>query len=168
MKVRIRPETSRDIEVIDKVTIEAFRNAPHTDHTEQHIVKALRNTDALTISLVAELDGEVVGHVAISPVSVSGGTKHWYGLGPISVVPKYQGAGIGVQLMRAALAKLKSLGASGCVLLGDPEYYKRFGFKPEPGLVLPDVPTEYFQALSFGKPIPQGLVSYSAAFSAKD
>jgi putative acetyltransferase len=166
MNIRIRPEVSRDIEAIDKVTVEAFRNAPHTDHTEQYIVKALRNTGALTISLVAELDGEVVGHVAISPVSLSDGTKHWYGLGPISVVPKLQGAGIGTQLMQVVLGKLKSLGASGCVLLGDPAYYKRFGFRPEPGLVLPDVPAEYFQVLSFGEPIPQGLVSYCAAFSA--
>lgn len=167
MNISIRPETSEDIEAIDTVTVEAFLNAPHTEHTEQYIVKGLRDSAALTISLVADLNNEVIGHIAISPISVSDGSQQWYGLGPISVTPKYQGSGVGTELMHAALTKLKSLGASGCVLLGDPAYYNRFGFKPEAGLVLPDVPPEYFQALSFGKPIPQGSVFYHPAFGAK-
>ncbi|MCY1284125.1 Acetyltransferase (GNAT) family protein [compost metagenome] len=167
MTLCLRPETPADIDAIDALTRAAFRDAPHTDHTEQFIVKALRAAGALTLSLVAELDGTLLGHVALSPVSLSDGTPGWFGLGPISVSPAQQGRGIGSQLMRAALQALQAQGAAGCVLLGDPGFYARFGFRAEPGLVLPEVPPEYFQALSFGAPLPRGVVSYHAAFAAQ-
>lgn len=168
MNLKIRTETSADVEQIHSVTELAFQNAPHTDHTEQFIVQALRKSDALTISLVAEADGEIIGHVAISPVRISDGAAHWFGLGPMSVLPAYQGQGQGVgsQLMKQALANLEAKGASGCVVLGDPHYYGRFGFKVVEGLVFPGVPAEYFQAVSFGVAFPQGEVTYHDAFSA--
>ena len=97
---------------------------------------------------------------------ISSGETDWYGLGPISVWPEQQGQGIGSQLMNAALEQLKQLGAKGCVLLGDPEYYYRFGFKSYPDLILPDVPPKYFQAISFVNNIPKGTVSYHEAFNA--
>lgn len=167
MNVNIRQETPEDVAAIDATTVAAFLEAPHTDHTEQFIVKALRDAGMLSISLVAEIEGEVVGHVAVSPVSISGGINAWFGLGPISVSPEYQGRYIGSQLMRSALEELQKLGASGCVLLGDPAYYSRFGFKQEPGLVFQGVPPEYFQAVSFKGPLPKGTVSYHEAFCAK-
>lgn len=163
----IRQESPSDVAAIHAVTMAAFLNAPHTDHTEQFIVDALRKAGALTISLVAEEAGEVTGHVAVSPVSVSDGSAGWYGLGPISVRPELQRRGIGSRLMQAALRLLRERGAAGCVLLGDPAYYSRFGFKPEAGLVLPDVPQEYFQALPFGESLPHGVVTYHEAFSAR-
>ncbi len=163
----IRKEAPSDVASIHAVTVAAFLNAPHTGHTEQFIVDALRKAGALAISLVAEEAGEVVGHVAVSPVSISDGSAGWYGLGPISVRPELQGKGIGSLLMQAALRLLQERGAAGCVLLGDPAYYSRFGFNPEPGLVLPDVPPEYFQALSFDAPLPHGVVTYHEAFSAQ-
>lgn len=163
----IRQESPSDAAAIHAVTVAAFLKAPHTAHTEQFIVEALREADALTISLVAEQDGEVVGHVALSPVSVSDGSTGWYGLGPISVKPELQRKGIGSLLMQAAIRLLRERGAAGCVLVGDPSYYSRFGFKPEPSLVLPDVPPEYFQALLFGPLLPQGLVAFHGAFSAR-
>jgi putative acetyltransferase len=89
----------------------------------------------------------------------------WYGLGPISVRPELQGRGIGSLLMQAALRIMRERGAAGCVLLGDPAYYSRFGFKPESGLVLPDVPPEYFQAIAFGASLPCGIVAYHEAFN---
>ena len=156
-----------DVQSIHKLTVAAFLEAPHTDHTEQFIVKALRESGALSLSLVAEDNGHVVGHVALSPVAISDGTQSWYGLGPISVLPIYQNKGIGSQLMRAAIQALKDIKAKGCVLLGDPGYYHRFGFKPEEGLVLPGVPAEYFQALLFTGDLPQGIVTYHESFSAK-
>jgi putative acetyltransferase len=122
----------------------------------------------LTVSLVAEVDGAIVGHVAVSPISISDGSQNWYGLGPISVTPDYQSVGIGSQLMRQALVTLRELGASGCVVLGDPEYYGRFGFKAETSLVLPNVPPEYFQVISFDAPVPIGLVSYHESFNSID
>lgn len=163
----IRQESPSDAAAIHAVTVAAFLQAPHTAHTEQFIVEALREADALTISLVVEQDGEVVGHVALSPVSVSDGSTGWYGLGPISVRPELQGQGIGSLLMQAAIRLLRERGAAGCVLVGDPSYYSRFGFKPEPSLVLPDVPPEYFQALLFGPLLPQGVVTFHRAFSAR-
>lgn len=167
MNLKIRKEEKGDIDAIEKVTIEAFLNAPHTDHSEQYIVKELRSSNALTISLVAEIQGEVVGHVAISPVTISDGAKGWFGLGPISVSPNIQRSGVGSKLMQSALETLKGSSASGCVLLGDPAYYGRFGFQPESCLVLPDVPPEYFQAIQFSGVLPSGTVTYHEAFNAK-
>ena len=86
------------------------------------------------------------------------------GLGPVSVLPEMQGLGIGSRLIEAALVQLQTQSAQGCVVLGEPEYYQRFGFKAEPSLVLVDVPAEYFMALSFHRDIPSGIVTYHAAF----
>jgi putative acetyltransferase len=121
----------------------------------------------LSVSLVAEDRGAIVGHVAISPVSICDGSTGWYILGPISVVPDRQGLGIGSQLVKQALTELCKLATAGCVLVGNPNYYGRFGFKPEPALVLPGVPPEYFQAISFGTDIPTGIVTSHEAFNAQ-
>jgi putative acetyltransferase len=149
------------------VTASAFLDAPHTSHTEQYIVNALRRAGKLAISLVAEADGIVIGHVAISPVSISDGTSGWFGLGPISVLPQHQRRGVGSQLIREGLRILRDRGASGCVVLGEPGYYSRFGFQADPNLVLPGVPSEYFQTVAFDSSRPRGTVTYHEAFSAK-
>lgn len=167
MNPKIRNEVSTDVHAIDAVTTAAFLTARHTAHTEQFIVKALRKTGKLTISLVAEVDADVVGHVAISPVTISGAFLGWYGLGPISVAPAYQGQGIGSHLVVEALRALRERQACGCVVLGEPAYYSRFGFRAGPGFVLPDVPPEYFQALSFDEAMPSGVVSYDESFNAR-
>jgi len=167
MSIKIRDETSSDVQIIEAVTASAFLDAPHTSHTEQYIVNALRRAGRLAVSLVAEVDSIVIGHVAISPVSISDGASGWFGLGPISVLPQHQRRGIGSQLMREALRILRDLGASGCVVLGEPEYYSRFGFQADPNLVLPGVPSEYFQTVSFDSSRPRGTVTYHEAFSAK-
>lgn len=167
LDIQVRNETQRDVEEIHRVTELAFRDTPHTDHTEQFIVKALRRSEALAVSLVAESNGEVVGHIAISPVNIADGSAGWFGLGPVSVVPEHQGQGVGSKLMRSALADLEATGAAGCVVLGDPDYYGRFGFNVIEGLVFPGVPAEYFQAISFDGSFPQGEVAYHEAFSAQ-
>ncbi|AGW93787.1 MULTISPECIES: GNAT family N-acetyltransferase [Cupriavidus] len=166
MSLHIRPEVPSDADRIAQLTTAAFRAAPHASQTEAFIVNALRCAGQLTVSLVAQ-DGEVlVGHVAVSPVWVSSGAAGWFGLGPISVAPDRQGQGIGTQLMQAALAELRRLRAAGCVVLGDPGYYGRFGFAARPGLVLEGVPPEYFQALAFNGGYPSGTVRYHDAFNA--
>nr|WP_276316701.1 N-acetyltransferase [Halomonas flagellata] len=162
----IRPETPGDAEAIEAVTVAAFREAPHSSQIEQHIVRALRAAGALSVSLVAECDGEVVGHVAASPVTLSDGTPGWFGLGPVSVLPGWQGRGIGSALVKACLARLRERGARGCVLVGEPGYYQRFGFRSLPGLVLPGVPPEYFMALSWGNEGPRAQVAFHPAFAA--
>lgn len=167
MDIQIREESARDAAQIHRVTEQAFLNVLHTEHTEQFIVAALRSSGALTISRVAEADEEIVGHVAISPVTISDSATGWFGLGPISVLPDFQSQGIGSKLMRSSLAALEAMGAAGCVVLGDPGYYGRFGFKVVDGLVFPGVPAEYFQALSFDGKFPQGEVTYHEAFFAQ-
>ncbi|MEN5273207.1 N-acetyltransferase [Stenotrophomonas lactitubi] len=165
MNLAIRPESIDDHVAIHKLTEMAFRDAVHSSHTEHHIVDALRERGELSMSLVAEDAGLLVGHVALSPVSVQDGSQGWFGLGPISVLPQ-QGRGVGTALMRAAIEALRGKGARGCVLLGEPAYYGRFGFRAVPGLVLPGVPAAYFQALCLQPPMAQGEVRYSPAFDA--
>ena len=166
MTIEIREEHPNDINDIAALTEAAFRDAPHTSHTEQLIVEALRDAGKLAHSLVAVDGGQIVGHVALSPVTLSSGETGWQGLGPISVQPDRQGQGVGSRLMKAALQRLRESGAAGCVLLGDPAYYTRFGFAAYPQLVLPGVPAEYFMALPFDGGVPHADVAYDAAFEA--
>lgn len=167
MRVGIRKEEPSDVAAIEALIAAAFLNTAHTSHTEQFIVNALRKAGQLSISLVAEDKGAIVGHIAVSPVAISDGTDGWYGLGPISVASEYQRQGIGSLLMKQAIAELRWLTAAGCVVLGEPGYYGRFGFDAEPTLVLPDVPPQYFQALTFRGAVPSGSVSYQEAFNAR-
>jgi putative acetyltransferase len=162
----LRPETPADVQAIHRLTAEAFRSAPHTSGTEAFIVDALRHAGALTLSLVAEEAGLLVGHVGLSPVEVSDGSSGWYGLGPVSVLPSHQGRGIGSALVRDALARLRAMGASGCVLLGEPAYYGRFGFEADPALVLAGVPPAYFQVLAFNGVVARGEVKFHPGFEA--
>jgi len=106
----IRKETVADIEKIAEVTIAAFNTLPISNHTEQYIINALRAADALTISLVAENNGRIFGHIAFSPVTISDGSTGWYGLGPVSVLPDYHKQGIGKSLVNEGLSLLKELG----------------------------------------------------------
>ncbi|MBN9407502.1 MAG: N-acetyltransferase [Burkholderiales bacterium] len=170
MTLQLRHETPDDTSAIEAVTVAAFADAPHTSHTEQFIVRALRAAGELTLSIVVDEHGQVVGHVALSPVTITDGLGHkaegWYGLGPISVLPNRQGQGIGSRLMEQALSKLRAMQAAGCVLLGDPAYYGRFGFQAHTGLQLPGVPPGYFMALALHGPVPEGIARYSDAFNA--
>jgi len=162
----IRKETDADIEAITEVTIAAFKTLPISNNTEQFIVKALRNADVLTISLVAEIEGQIVGHIAFSPLKITDGTKDWYGLGPVSVLPECHRKGIGKSLIKEGLSLLKELGGQGCALVGDPNYYNRFGFKKYPELIHEGVPQEFFLALPFTDRVPQGTVIFHESFSA--
>jgi len=120
----------------------------------------------LTISLVAEIDGQVVGHIAFSPVTISDGSIGWYGLGPVSVLPEYQKKGIGKSLINKGLSMLKGLAGQGCTLVGDPNYYKRFGFRNIPDLVYEGIPQEVFLVLPFAENVPQGIVLFHEGFLA--
>ena len=166
--MRIRSEASGDVEAIGEVTAAAFRSLEISEHTEQFIVEALRAAGALTVSLVAEVDGRVVGHVAFSPVTISDGTTGWYGLGPISVLPQYQRQGIGKALIREGLSRLKGMGARGCCLVGHPSYYRKLGFENTAGLVVEGVPPEVFLALSFDGKTPRGSVTFHEGFKARN
>ncbi|MEI6621920.1 MAG: N-acetyltransferase [Actinomycetes bacterium] len=163
--ISVRSEGEADAAAIEAVTLEAFRDIEYSDQTEHLIVRALRDSGDLVVSVVAVLDSAVVGHAAASPVSISDGSLGWFGLGPVSVTPTVQNMGIGSQLVREVLGQLQALSAAGCVVLGDSRYYRRFGFACVDGLVLPEVPPDHFMALTFGSRLPTGIVSYSPAFS---
>jgi putative acetyltransferase len=162
--VIIRQENDGDADAIHALTAEAFQGKPYSDGAEAHIVDALRAANALTISLVAEDYDEIVGHVAFSPVTINGRPGRWYGLGPISVAPARQRRGIGTALIQAGLSRLRALGAAGCILLGDPAYYGRFGFVSDPSLLYRDVDSRYLQYLIFIGDAPAGEVAFHPAF----
>lgn len=164
----IRDERQTDIEVIGKVTLQAFENHPYSQNTEQFIIVALRAAQALTLSRVAEIDGKVVGHIAFSPVTVSDGSDNWYGVGPVSVLPEFQKQGIGKALIRDGLAMLKALGAGGCVLVGDPAFYHRFGFRTLSHLTLAGAPPENFLALPLSENSTRGSVTFHPGFAARE
>ncbi len=126
----IRNESRADHAAISQVIEQAFNDQQYSSHTEQFIVHALRDAQQLTIALVAVLNQEIVGYIAISPVSISSAVEGWFGLGPIAVAPKWQHHGVGSALINTALKQLKATGAAGCVVLGDPHFYAQFGFQP--------------------------------------
>nr|WP_174506463.1 N-acetyltransferase [Acinetobacter sp. Marseille-Q1620] len=168
MNVLIRKEKAEDIDDIFKLIETAFQNQPYATHTEQFIVNALRASSELTLSLVATEQQKIIGQVAISPVTISSGATDWYGLGPISVLPERQHQGIGSLLMQAALNKLKQINAQGCILVGDPVFYHRFGFHTCPDLHYPNIAQEYVQVASFTEALPKGVVMFSEAFNATE
>jgi putative acetyltransferase len=165
-KITIRSETDSDANAIGNVTATAFRTLEISSHTEQFIIEALRAAKALAVSLVAEINGEVIGHIAFSPVTISDGTPGWYGLGPVSVLPAYQRQGIGKALIQEGLSRLKAMNAQGCCLVGHPDYYRQFGFQNPSGLVVEGVPPEVFFGLSFDGRYPQGTVTFHEGFKA--
>lgn len=160
----IREEKPSDIDAITHVTKTAFEAHSFSQQTEHYTVRDLRTAGALTISLVTEIDGRVVGHIAFSPVTISDGTPDWYGLGPLSVLPGYQGRRIGMKLVNSGLARLKSMGGNGCALVGLPTYFHRFGFGNLPGLIHEDVPWEVFSANPLDGQVPRGTVEFHPAF----
>jgi len=160
----IRPETAEDIEYIRKLTERAFAPMAYSHGTEPAIIEALRHHGQLTLSLVAEEDGEIVGQITFSPVTIDGDHDSWFGLGPVSVVPEKQGQSIGSRLINAGLDILKGKGAKGCVLVGNPDYYSRFGFINETDLVYGDLDRKFVQKLAFAEPTRNGRLEYCRAF----
>ena len=161
----IRPETPEDHQAITDVTLAAFTGKFSDNPTEHLIILGLREAGALSLSLVAELDGRIAGHVAFSVVKVNGADIGWYGLGPISVQPELQKQGFGSKLIHAGLSRIRSMGAKGCVLEGSPEYYQRFGFRSYPSLIHELAPApQYFMAIPFYDEVPGGRVEYHPAF----
>ncbi|MGY6710669.1 MAG: GNAT family N-acetyltransferase [Rhizobiaceae bacterium] len=168
-ELTIRDEQPGDAPAIRAITLAAFEGKPYSDQTEAAIVDALRAACAMAVSLVAEDRGEIVGHVAFSAVSIDGSpAPGWFGVGPVSVRPDRQSEGIGSALMRTGIGRLKGAGAKGCVLEGDPAYYRRFGFVLARRLHYAEGSPEYFQVLELSSAEPSGLVTFHPAFAARD
>ncbi|KAM3447390.1 hypothetical protein MY5147_010019 [Beauveria neobassiana] len=169
MTVTIRPELFGDHAAIHALIVAAF---PNSTANEPAIVDDLRSAGALTLSLVAVDSSDpadsIIGHVAFSPVTITPAleTKTWLGLGPISVAPARQRQGIGSMLLQEGLRRLAtSKNVQGCVLLGNPDLYTKFGFVAGSGLVLEGVPPQYFMSVVLdGGKCPRGVVKFHAAF----
>ncbi len=150
----IRQEADKDYKRTEELVEKAFLNARYTDHKEHLLVAKLRESDTfvLELSLVAEIAGEIVGHLMLTKVLIKNDAKEAVSLalGPVSVLPELQNKGIGSQLILASLPIARKLGYTSVILLGHADYYPRFGFKPASlwGIKAPfAVPDEAFMAL---------------------
>ena len=164
----IRVEEPADIPHIRTVTEDAFRDRPYADGDEQDVIDRLRADSALSLSLVATLAGKPIAHVAFSPAHNTDGSKPWYALGPVSVTPELQSEGIGAAIIEAGLARIRSWGARGCILTGNPVYYRRFGFELAPENTPEAESAEYFMLKCFDQPAPSGLFQFHRAFYGSD
>ncbi len=161
----IRPEASRDFAAIREVNRAAFLQHPFSGQTEPLIIEALRTSGALEISLVADVHGEVVGHIAFSRATIGDASAEWYLLGPVAVLPDHQGRRVGRALIEVGIAELRVRDAAGCVLVGDPLFYRRFGFSDHPGLTGSGVPDENVLCLPLASEPPVGEIVYHPAFT---
>jgi predicted N-acetyltransferase YhbS len=164
--MHIRDERPGDAQTIYDITKAAFTPMPYSAGDEQDLIDALRADGALAVSLVAERDAEIVGHIAFSRVKIDGQFGNWFDLGPVSVKPGLQSIGIGSALIREGIKRIDAMNADGCVLLGYPSYYGRFGFTHDPDLTYLGEVNPNFQQLTIRGETPKGDVSYHPAFAA--
>ena len=167
----IRAEEPGDEGAIFALTRAAFHEAPHADGDEAELVERLRDSSDLTLSLVAlNTDRAIIGHIAFSPCTIRSGTDasrpgEWFQLAPVSVIPLRQKTGIGRALIEEGLARMHGRGALGIPLVGDPEYYRRFGFSRDHGLTLDAELDPYLQVrLLNGETMPEGKLTLAPAF----
>jgi putative acetyltransferase len=160
----IRLEQPADVDAIRELVRLAFTGHPYSSGTEPLIIDALRADGALELSLVAEVDGTVLAHIAFSAAAIGDSLSGWFVVGPVAVHPDHQGRGIGRTLIEAGLHVMRSRNARGCVLVGDPAFYHRFGFGQYPQVTWPGVPDEYVLCLPFGEEEPAGEIVYNPAF----
>ena len=161
----MRPETAADVDAVRAVHVAAFPSP-----LESRLVDALRTAGKAVISLVAERDRRIVGHVLFSEVSIARGSRKGIGLAPVAVLPRAQRRGIGTGLIRAGLTRAAEIGYDFAVVLGEPAYYRRFGFETGSrfGLANDYGVDEPFMALALragGLAGASGVVSYQPEFS---
>ena len=169
MNYLIRPEKPQDYPAVYQLVKDAFAEAEHSDHDEQNLVERLRKSSSYLpdLSLVAESGGRIIGYIMFSRVKI--GTGEGIALAPLAVLPETQKQGIGSALIRAAHQKATEQGYLVSVVLGHPDYYPRFGYRPaaEFGISAPfEVPADCFMALKLQNDTaaPSGTVEYDAAF----
>lgn len=163
-KISIRKERPEDFASIHDITMRAFAPMAYSQGNEQDMIRALRASGGLTLSLVAAQDSKIVGHVAFTTAFAKDGSEGWYALGPISVEPALQRDGVGKSLIENGLAQLRALEAAGCILVGDPAYYGRFGFRPFPQFTPENEPAEYFMILPMRVAEPSAPMRFHPAF----
>ena len=157
----IRPETPDDVAAVQQLTQDAFAQVDRSKGEEAPALQALRDDGDLRLSLVAEDDGDIIGHVAFSPVFLDDAPCNWIGLGPIAVAPIWQKQGIGTALVAEGAARLRAQAADGIVLIGNPRVYGSMGFVSDGGLTYCEVPAPVVQYLPFGPARPVGRLTFS-------
>lgn len=175
MQLNIRQETSGDHAAVFKLIAAAFEHEAYSDHREQFLVERLRASDAFipALSLVAETDEGIVGHILLTRITIKNNDQSFdsLALAPVSVLPAYQGKGIGGQLIKKAHAVATDLGHQSIVLLGHEQYYPRFGYRQAHlfGISLPfEVPKENCMVIELvenGLAGVTGTVVYPPAFA---
>jgi putative acetyltransferase len=160
----IRHERPEDFAAIHDLIRRAFAPMPFADGTEQDLPNKFRTAGILSLSLVAETDGMIAGHVALTPATHESGVAGWFALGPIAVEPDLQRKGIGTALIAEAKAWLVARGATGCILMGDTDYYPRHGFKPTPECAPLNEPAEHFMVIEMTDAAPRGQFSFHPLF----
>ena len=165
--MRVRPETEAD-----RAAVRAVNEAAFETDAEADLVEGLRGSGVSLVSLVAEADGEIIGHILFSPVWLNDDASlNVMGLGPMAVVPNRQRKGVGSALLRQGLICCKNLGARAVVVIGHPEYYPRFGFAPASRYSLRceyDVPEDVFMVAELEAGAlngASGLIRYHDAFA---
>ncbi len=164
MDITIKTTEPKDFDQVIEVISLAFKTIPYSNHDEDEIVARLAAAGDLAVDLVAMAGDVVVGFIAASPVTIGGERCDWYGLGPVAVLPEYQRQGIGQQLIEKSLKDLIMMHAEGCVVVGEPAYYQRFGFKTSAMIYYPSTPDGYFLSLVFKQNNKRGVVRYHDAF----
>ncbi|GAA5221641.1 GNAT family N-acetyltransferase [Membranihabitans marinus] len=171
----IRQETEKDHSEVFNVIESAFKEAEFADNTEQFLVERLRKSDTFIpeLSMIAEIDGKIVGHILLTKLKIKNKSTEFdsLALAPVSVLPEFQGKGIGGKLIVEAHKKAKELGHKSIVLLGHENYYPRFGYKQADkyGIELPfDVPIEncmVIELIENGLKGVKGMVEYPKEFN---
>lgn len=164
MDWHIRPEYFHDHEAIAAVTQRAFAPMPFADGDEQHLPRKLRDAGDLSLSLVAEKADKLIGQITFSPAIARDGSQGWFALGPVAVDPEYQSLGIGGQMIISGIDWLYKQDAAGCILVGNPSYYSRFGFISFPSLCPIQNLKQFFQILPMRIKQPKTIVDFHPLF----
>lgn len=171
----IRQESNNDCKAVFDLIEEAFKTEKFSDHKEQFLVERLRMSDAFIpeLSMVAEIDGKIIGHILVTKLKIKNETNEFnsLALAPVSVLPEFQGKGIGGKLIVEAHQKAKELGHKSIVLLGHEKYYPRFGYEQADkyGIELPfEAPKEncmVIELIENGLNGVSGIVEYPKEFN---
>ena len=162
--VVIREERAGDWEAVNDLITLAFSPMPFSSGTEAAIATSLRQSGAAVVALVAEQAGNVVGQVLFSPAFIADRPSSWHAMGPMAVAPTFQRMGLGSRLIGEGLERLKTMGSEGCIVLGSPAYYQRFGFQLAPSLAPAGLPADHFMVLPFGRTPPTEVLAFHPAF----